>query len=320
VAAKDAMRRQVTIAEMLDGRVECSSVQSALSGRAKSAGFTLIELLVVVAIIGILIALLLPAVQAAREAARRMQCSSHLKQIALGMQLYNGATGKLPPARQGGLVGPFVPILPYIEQAAGFSQYNFQLHYTNPANRTVIEQVIPIFLCPSMVIPRPVPDPDPSHAEFGAPGSYAVNTGSDYPFLIEKHNGAVVHPSTGATSVGVISGLDGSSNTFLLGELNYGIDNYEWRSGSPGVAWGATRWASGYPGVSWGSTYGVYNARHSIDPVQQNEFLTFRSDHPGGANFAFVDGSVRFVPESTADAILDALATRNGREAVTNDF
>lgn len=287
-------------------------------------GFTLIELLVVTAIIGVLVALLLPAVQNAREAGRRMQCASHLKQIALAMQTYNHTSGKLPPARQGGYISAFVVTLPYLEQSANYSLFKMNLSYNDPANRTVVEQQIPIYLCPSMALPRAVPDSDPAHNEIGAPGSYAVNTGSDYSFLTRNHNGAIVHPDAGATSVGMISGLDGSSNTFLAGELDYGLEDYMWETGPAGVRAGATRWASGYPGVTWGSTYGRFNQSRITDPTRNpqvpfDNYLTYRSDHPGGANFAFVDGSVRFVSDSTADAVLDALSTRAGREAVTGE-
>lgn len=285
-------------------------------------GFTLVELLVVVAIVGILIALLLPAVQAAREAARRMTCTSHLRQIALAMHLYNDSTGRLPPAQQGGLHSAFVSILPYLEQGAVRELYNIKKAYNHPDNRRVINQVIPLYLCPSMNLPRQVPDPDPAMGEHGAPGSYAVSTGSQFSFDATTHNGAIVHPYSGWTSMPVIVQLDGTSQTFLLGEMNYGFDNYKWGGASPRkdeIRWGVNRWAAGYWAVNWGSTYGQFNARRLTNEIACEELQVFRSDHPGGANFAFVDGSVRFVGEHVDDKTLDGLATRNGKEAVTLD-
>ncbi|MBL9124578.1 MAG: DUF1559 domain-containing protein [Planctomycetaceae bacterium] len=280
--------------------------------------FTLVELLVVIAIIGILIALLLPAVQAAREAARRMTCTSHLRQIALAMHLYNDAMQRLPPAQQGGLTSAFVAIMPFLEQGAARELYNIKKSYHHPDNQRVVNQRIPIYLCPSMYLPREVPSVEPPHNEVGAPGSYAVNTGSEFSLFTTTHNGAIIHPNSGYTSIGLITQLDGVSNTLLLGEMNYAFDNYYWQLDEPssGIKWGENRWASGYWCVTWGSSYGVFNAKRLISPAAAEELQSFRSDHPGGANFAFADGSVRFIPEFVNKTTLDGLATRAGKEAV----
>ena len=279
-------------------------------------GFTLVELLVVIAIIGVLIAMLLPAVQMARESGRRMQCCSHLRQVAQGMHLYNGSSGFLPPARQGGLHSAFVLLLPYVEQKSLYDRYNFKLQYNQGTNAAIIETEIHLYLCPSMYLPRAVPDPDPACGEFGAPGSYVVSTGSDFTFLTANHNGAIIHPDSGRTNLATISNSDGTSNTFLVGEMDYGLENYLWESCRAGeLRGGATRWASGYPGVTLGSTYGVFNAQRMRDNV--SEYLTFRSDHPGGANFAMCDGSVRFIADSISEVTLDALSTRDGGEVVS---
>lgn len=278
-------------------------------------GFTLVELLVVIAIIGLLIAILLPAVQMARESGRRMQCTSHLRQIAQAMHFYNESARFLPPARQGGLHSAFVVLLPYIEQKSLYDRYNFKLAYNQGTNLPLIETSIPLYLCPSMYLPRTVPDPDPACGEFGAPSSYVVSTGSDFVFLNANHNGAIVHPDSGRTSLADISNADGTSNTFLIGEMDYGLQNFLWEScTSQEVRGGATRWASGYPGVTLGSTYGQFNATRMTDTV--SEYLTYRSDHPGGANFAMCDGSARFIAESISAVTLDALSTREGGEVV----
>jgi prepilin-type N-terminal cleavage/methylation domain-containing protein/prepilin-type processing-associated H-X9-DG protein len=124
----------------------------------RQAAFTLIELLVVIAIIGVLIALLLPAVQAAREAARRAQCTNNLKQLGLAVQNYETTIGALPPA---GVVRPLGTgfffggwsvhgrILPYTEQTNAFNAINFDLSYSNPINTTITRTLISTFLCPS---------------------------------------------------------------------------------------------------------------------------------------------------------------------------
>ena len=134
-------------------------------------GFTLIELLVVIAIIAILIALLLPAVQQAREAARRSQCRNHLKQLGLALHNYESSFSRFPSAGEGtirsGTIGraffpisTFTAVLPYMDQAPLYNQFNFSLHYTNAVNRPAALAQISPYKCPS----NPVTISDPAGA------------------------------------------------------------------------------------------------------------------------------------------------------------
>jgi prepilin-type N-terminal cleavage/methylation domain-containing protein/prepilin-type processing-associated H-X9-DG protein len=289
--------------------------------RNRSGGFSLVELLVVIAIVSVLVAILLPAIQAAREASRTASCRNNLKQIATAVHLYHDSYKRLPGARMersksGTGTSTFYIILPYLEEQALAGLFAKGESWKSTNNAVISNTRMPIYLCPTMNLPREVPDA--LHGEVGAPGSYAVSTGSDCAFIstmIPKHNGAIIHPAFGATTIPKISSADGTSKTFLVGELNYGLTNWPFADGTP--AYGEARWAVAYSGISWASTTAPMNSNtietynYSIYPA---EYEAFRSDHSGGANFAFVDGSVRYISENIDRAVYSAMATRAGGE------
>ncbi len=286
-------------------------------GNYEPRGFTLVELLVVIAIIGILIGLLLPAVQSARSAARRAQCSNNLRQIGLAMHLHQDAQKVLPPAimQRGERSSGFIAILPYLEQGNTYNQFDLDKSPLDEKNVGILKQAIPVYRCPEMTLPRPVPDP--SCDEIGAPSSYALSTGS-LATRYGPHNGAIIGFGPEYMTISTDKIADGSSNTILVGELDYGIENWPDRCVEGVTKGGTTQWAFAYPGITWASTLGMFNSNRLVNLFE--EWETFRSDHPDGAFFLMGDGSVRFVRDGTTKAVLDALATREGGEAPPQDL
>ncbi len=272
-------------------------------------GFTLVELLVVITIIGILMSLLLPAVQSIRAAARRMQCGNNLKQMGLAVLHYDTTHNALPPTTLGSHVEfkgtGFVSILPYLEQNAVSDRWDFSKSVNESPNAELIELDMPVYLCPSMELVDRSP---------GKASSYALCTGSGY-YRAEKDNGAFTEYMAdyapqyreSRTSIGMISSRDGTSNTFAIGELAYGLE---------GVG-GFTQWAIGYPYHSAGSTSGVFDATDAGPMgVDFRTWETFRSDHPGGVMFVFCDGHVTFLSAGTNATTLDQLANRHDGEVI----
>jgi len=289
-------------------------------------GFTLIELLIVIAVVGTLVALLLPAVQAARESARRAACKNNLKQIGLATLAYHDAHGHLPPPKFGNttyqwLGGTLVMLLPYLEEAHLFSEYDPTLPAEDPKNLPITGRPLSVYLCPSMRLPRPMPERE--CGEVLGPGSYLISTRTRY-YNYTKLDGAFANPDgDNPYHLGLHHITDGTSRTLLAGEINFGHVEFMWTTadcpkhhGSP--RWGDFAWAQGYWARAWGHMSDDNPAAYN-SPAFQPPFShrVFRSDHAGGVHFVLLDGSVRMLRDDSSPEVRRALVTRAGNEAET---
>jgi len=293
---------------------------------ARRQAFTLIELLVVMAIIAILVGLLMPAVQKAREAAARMQCANNLKQITLGMHSYENTYRFLPPYVQmptpSGNVwnGILVYVLPYIEQA------NLGMDVTKQWNAnaaTAYGANVRIFICPS------TGGSDNRLDAISYPGfSLGVTDYTVYSIQQDPANnffnygvpaGTIVDGAFGAVTVTRMVGiLDGTSNTIMFAEQAGGPDLWQAGVYTPnGIL--HLNWAAG---VSNFHPYypSAYNGKSFYGPcalncVNGNQPFSF---HEQGANVSFVDGSVRFINNNLTPALVAAMVTRASNEATVN--
>lgn len=297
-----------------------------------AGGFTLVELLVVIAIIGIMVGLLLPAIQAAREAARRMSCQNNLKQIGLAIHNYDSAFKQFPNVNandtlSGGSL--FTAILPLIEKANEFELYDFALGNTHPTNVAVTGQTIPFFLCPSSPLRRAVPGCDSDSGR--AAGNYGASIGSiDYDqywtFMGRPRpslNGALVYTDTVDRRTTFRDFIDGTSQTLMIGETAYNLPDYKFTSGNcAGLSrFSFTYWSNPFPGSTAITTQYAFNPNDRPDDgiYNANWVRSFRSDHPGGVQFSFADGSIHFVGDNINALILDALATRANGEIIDHN-
>ncbi|MFO0903324.1 MAG: DUF1559 domain-containing protein [Pirellulales bacterium] len=319
---------------------------------APRTGFTLVELLVVIAIIGVLVALLLPAVQAAREAARRMSCSNNLKQIGLALHNYESVHGVLPPSRID--VNPprfqqsWVSLtLPFIEQGAIHSQYNFGTNWYDPVNDPLTTTRLQVMMCPSTPSSRALPpgslyngvtnglrsdQPRWGYADYGSINAVrnAFIVASGLPSINQKD--AMGALGRGPAGVSFAEILDGTSNTILIAEIAGRPNQYIGRRVSLNPRVGNVAFGTPYTADGWG--WADINAGFSVDGansagVQNNTsgsggvtivgncVMNCTNDseiygfHPGGAMILMGDGSVRFLSQTVEGRTLVALITRD---------
>jgi prepilin-type N-terminal cleavage/methylation domain-containing protein/prepilin-type processing-associated H-X9-DG protein len=344
--------------------------------KVSRSGFTLIELLVVITIIGVLIALLLPAVQGAREAARRAHCTNNLKQLALALHNYHDVYGSLPigsprmfepalssvvytiPPTSGPIYSEnqsvFVSLLGQLEQQPLYNAVNFSRSIYTAPNSTVFGTGIGTLWCPSdgTVSQRAATGGDsvtlPPYVYFS---SYVVCTGTWFPEILQHYDNqpALKQQINGAFNYDVAYNFsavtDGMSQTFAIGETAHGLlsddDQLNWHWWADAVAGDTLFWTM-YP-------LNPHRKVANVSDEYSEAFLSAASSfHPGGANFAFLDGSVRFVNENinswsidpttgfprgvsktsggiyvlapgTRFGVYQALSTRNGSEVISSD-
>ena len=302
-------------------------------------GFTLIELLVVIAIIAVLIALLLPAVQQAREAARRTQCTNIMKQWGLALHNYHGVYNSLPLGAMGvgsdvvgNEFGFHVRLLPYIEQGPLYEQFNQSLHYnetTISINRDLKQERTPLHFCPSAKGEDQIANEADTYTIHyygvaGPKGPRPAALGGNY-----DHDGNFASTFGGFSRSGCLTVnrtyafrdiTDGTSNTFLMGEISNepvnGLD-MSWRPWTQG--------ASNNGGAA--AMYACKNVLSGIgktgydtsNPLWQFNDIRFGSQHTGGTNFLFGDGTVNFISENINFATYQAAASRDDGEALSID-
>lgn len=342
-----------------------------LASRNRKA-FTLVELLVVIAIIGILIGMLLPAVQQVREAARRTSCANNIRQLALACHNYESALGELPPGLYQNTDSSsiryyghtwFVAILPYMEENNVYKLWNFtdsgDAAVTNgldPAGNATAQapsaSVVESFLCPSdsyrsKVVQLTYTGSGYPTGFFGLTsylgncGTYSTYFNSSAMqddgifFMTGPNSGAPWQPNLvpGAPPAALVV-PDGTSSTLMIGERYHNDPNFEEiirPGGSTSYSryaideWGVWAWYGGGNGTTHvlGSTQMPLNYRTPDNASAgftevNNRMSAFGSGHPAGANFAFVDGSVHFLPDTIDFITYQALSTRENGEVISD--
>jgi prepilin-type N-terminal cleavage/methylation domain-containing protein/prepilin-type processing-associated H-X9-DG protein len=250
-------------------------------------GFTLVELTVVIAILGILMGLLLPAVQNAREAARRITCSNNLKQQGLALLQFESSFKSLPAGAEANTLHSWsTRILPYLEQDVLYQRIDFKAAWDAPSNAAWTKQNLSMFTCPS------------SWKSYAGLTDYSGISGSSHKATQNiGRNGTLFPLDLNERPVTIALIIDGTSNTIAISECvalsenNHGF----WSSGANCL------------GHDEGP---INNRRGSIDEIA--------SLHPGGANALFADGSIRFLSEKMFLDVVAALCTRNNQEVVSD--
>jgi prepilin-type N-terminal cleavage/methylation domain-containing protein/prepilin-type processing-associated H-X9-DG protein len=349
--------------------------------------FTLVELLVVITIIGLLIGLLLPAVQIAREAARRSKCANNLKQIALAVHNFSTTYGNLPQSHRpaGATVAPRISalteLLPFLEQKNLYQNYNQSLNWSDPTNAVVVQSVVPALICPSSIDPSRLDgDPNPKSTPAGwtptmaAVTDYSATVAVDSRLfdaglvdaagagILAQDNYDPSKPTTAANhhvgSPRLADVTDGLSNTILFAEsagrpvlfikgARVTTDQNLYTTNPPpannvinGGGWSrpATELVirGAYDnGATWSLAPGNGDVLYAINRTNGGayDFTTANNDptygslgsgevyafHPGGANVAMGDGSVRLISEKIGIREFARLVTRSGGEQALVD-
>lgn len=309
-------------------------------------GFTLVELLVVITIIGILIALLLPAVQQAREAARRTQCKNNMKQIGLAMHLYHDVNKVFPALRLDHssiepnssstpgwtALGWMTSILLFVEQGNLYKEYDFNSNWYDPANQDVVSTIVSVYKCPSAVDSHPT-----ISGQFASPwgtDTYSDAARTDYfgssGLLGGLRSTGWVRSDMDTMNAGVITNVrnngfrditDGSSSTLLASESHGRPD--VWR-GSQTSSEESLSSSGNVPGA-WAAPNGMWFRGFTSDGLTQpgpcaincsNFIGGIYSSHPGGSQAMFCDGSVHFLSENIDIYIMFSLITKSEGEVV----
>ncbi len=294
--------------------------------------FTLVELLVVIAIIGVLVALLLPAVQAAREAARRIQCQNHLKQVSLAAHNYHDSLRQLPPGCiLSNSLGWHVFVLPFMEQRPLYDQFDFVSPGDHLANGQARRGALgftrlKFYLCPSsvadkMMLPAPpnnIHAPDQLNGISPFTTHYYVNMGpkgqsADGNTYELRNVGQGGFAQQGVCEIeskyGFRDVTDGTAFTFLLGEnsRHVPVEGSRFRN-----------WVRGCQTLN-DHICGCRNFVNGINSPNVPAVTPFNdyamgSHHPGGANFSMCDGVVKFVSQNVNLGVYKSTSSRNGSE------
>jgi prepilin-type N-terminal cleavage/methylation domain-containing protein/prepilin-type processing-associated H-X9-DG protein len=289
----------------------------------RRSAFTLIEILLVLAIIGVLISLLLPAIQSSRELARRVSCQNNLMQLGTALGQYASSYGVLPPGvvndrgpitgRPGGYRFSWaVQILPFLQQPAMYREFDFRHGVDSPANATARQHRIQTFLCPS---------------EWTAGSmSYAgCHHDVEAPIAADNHGVFYLNSRTRYDDI-----TDGPAFTIFLGEVGSSRMLEAWAVGGKSTLRNTGTPINGGPVVpipgagftvsSFDSTDPNAAASAAAEEAMINPYVGgFRSAHPGGANFLFGDGSVRFLNSGTDALVYRHLGHRSDGELIDGD-
>ena len=288
-------------------------------------GFTLVELLVVIAIIGILVALLLPAIQAAREAGRRASCSNNMKQIGLALHMHHDTYGRFPagwsakdpnPGGHDDWLGEpgwgwASAILPYMEQNALYGEMiDFNSPITATVNQQARETELDIYRCPSDIgrstfeleacVHHPIPY-TPIHI---ATANYVGVFGTEDPHDVYEHGATPDGAFVLNEQFSLRDFLDGASETFIVGERTARLSYSTWV--------GMVRGGEHAPARVVGVATLPPNSDLAFDPEAPAH--NFSSLHPAGTQFVAADGSVKLITDSIDMQVYHALCTRSGGE------